>query len=102
MGISGHFRKKILIDIIRNKIKANYFLRVDYDLRGCNFCREIINNLEVDKIKIIKIPLELSIPYRYVPENQLESIKDFCNSKNSELKNLATFILDNGRVESRI
>ena len=99
MGISGHFRKKILMDIIRNKPKANYFLWVDYDLGGCNIYREIINNLEVDNFKIIKIPPELSIPYRPVPESQLESIKEFRHSKNSELQNLATFILDNGRVE---
>ena len=99
MGISGHFRKKILMDIIRNKPKAKYFLWVDYDLGGCNIYREIINNLEVDNFKIIKMLPELSIPYRPVPESQLESIKEFCNSKNSELRNLATFILDNGRVE---
>ena len=99
MGISGHFRKKILMNILRNNPKVHYFIWVDYDLGGCNIYREIINNLEVDDVTIIKIPPELSIPYRTVPESQLKSIKEFCSSKNSELKNLATFILNNGRVE---
>lgn len=99
MGISGHFRKTILKKIIINNPSIDYFIWLDYDLGGCNIYREIINNLKVDNVKIIKIPPELSIPFRKIPINQLNSIRAYYNSEHSELKNFAQFILKNGRVE---
>ncbi|MFW9876829.1 MAG: hypothetical protein ACFFG0_27360, partial [Candidatus Thorarchaeota archaeon] len=56
MGISGYFKKSILKKIIRNNPEANYFVWLDYDLGGCKIYREILKNLNVDNIKIIKIP----------------------------------------------
>ncbi len=70
-----------------------------YDLGGCNIYREFINNLEVEDVKIIKIPSCISVPYREIPLNQLDSIKTYDNSENLELKNFSQFILENGKVE---
>ena len=99
MGISGHFKKTILNKIFTNNPDIKYFVWLDYDLGGCNIYREIVNNLAADNVKIIKIPSKLSVAFRNIPDNQVDSIKAFCNSKNFELKNFATFILNNGRVE---
>lgn len=99
MGVSGHFRKTILKKIIKNNPEVKYFVWLDYDLGGCNIYREIVKNLEVENINIIKIPPRISIPFRKIPINQLNSIRAYSNSEHSELKNFAQFILKNGRVE---
>ncbi len=99
MGIAGHFKKFILKKIIKSNPEICYFVWLDYDLGGCNIYREIIKNLKVDNIKIIKIPPDISIPFRKIPSNQLNLIEHYGNLENLELKNFSQYILKNGKVE---
>ena len=99
MGISGHFKKTILKKIVENNPTIKYYVWLDYDLGGCYILKEIIKNLEIDNILIIKIPLGIHIPYRELPPKHIDSIKSLCTSENTELGSFAQFILKNGRVE---
>ena len=99
MGISGHFKKTILKMIVKNNPTIRYFVWLDYDLGGCYIFREILKNLELDNILIIKIPLKIHVSYRELPREQIDSIKALYKSENTELRNFAQFILNNGRVE---
>ncbi|MHA1343312.1 MAG: hypothetical protein ACTSQG_04965, partial [Promethearchaeota archaeon] len=99
MGVSGHFRKSILRKIINSNPKVDYFIWVDYDLGGCNIYREVLKNLEVEEIKIIRLPSDISIPFRKIPKTQIDLLKSYLESKNNHLKAFAQFILENGKVE---